>query len=572
MTATKRDRRDLVIVAVVTAVLVGALLTVNLSVHHVPWGNERDGYFLIGTIGADEILSRHPVGAALVMKGLNALTGDVFVAGHVVAAICAWLFLILAFALVRRLFGSPVIAALSVLAVFVLPSFIRSTLLCTTDMLFQVITLAAFGCFIELFHGERSNGKARLTGGLLALAAMIKVLGAFAWLGALAALWLDASRKESRLKTTLNLAGSFMVVFLTGVLLGQLLLVVDASKAVGLRIPGFGYFVRWFLFQMLEVPLFDFGERPIAAIFSHAGPILFRIAANLIERSWGVLISLAVVPAVAFIVTLLRERRRDLTASGWIITVFLLIVFHLTMSFQDLARYFLFFTPIIFGCFYFSLAQAMASLSSPRRWIGQLLSLIVALLVIVVLVVNSVVSVRTMAVYYDWETEGNRPHLSSAEIEQAMKVLRGEVDRDAVFAGGNAAFGLSDLSFWYYDRIHSEEKSAGFIRENKSVSYYHADLQKFLCIKKVRFYLHDGHDVFLGIRWSAYETLDDPEQRRYAPRFLVPERKVGMVEIYRVTPSVCEFEATSSPEPVAPAGPPPADFPPPGPPPNPPGV
>jgi len=537
-----------------------AVFLVNTQVHRVPWGLESDGLFLVGTTGEGITLQHRPVGYLLLLKAGHAVLGDAFRAGHFFSALFGASFLTLCYLLVFRLFGSERIALSAAAAMLLFPRFLISTMLCTTDMAYGLLGLAALLALAD--SDSPTPPRPYFIGAVVALALLTTIPGLFLFLGILFAVLAGARPLRSAGFWILKYSIAFLLVFLAGQLAARLTAGATFGRSSGFRIGDFRmlYDIIMTILVIPPVPLAAGGE--LADVFHRWPTVLFRIGATPIEWLVDFAVLLTPLPFLALATEWKAQARPAFRLSCYIFLFSTPFFFYSTFRSVDSPRYILPFAPLLLGSLFATAARLVAALPQNRRLLGRLLAWSVLLSTIATLTIKTVTPFFLEPRYLDWATQGRRLQPNPGELQAAVRKLRDRFGDEVIFSSNLPAFGLFDRRFIYYNWFYEGTSIPLYGQADKDAEYYRANLRDFFLQTKSTVFLYDATDIILRLQFQAGNSTKIGSSVVNLPTYLEQAAAVGPYEIYRVDLEKCAA-ANSSPEdhrfqpPPPPSGPPP---------------
>ncbi|MDP8223406.1 MAG: glycosyltransferase family 39 protein [Candidatus Lernaella stagnicola] len=528
------------------------VLAVNLWVHDVPWGLEHDGLFLVDTDHADWEARQRPVGYVLLLRAAALLFGSAFRAGHVLAALFTAGFVWSAYRLSWRLFRREDAALFSAAALLVFPRFLFSALLANHDAAFAFCGAMALAELFPDADPARPPRPVRL-GLWLAAAYLVKVLGLFLFIGALALLLFER-RWRPRRALLWRVLAAFVLPILLVKLLGTL---GSDGGGGGLLLAGFHS-----AFNLVTILL----QLPPEWV-DQAGPglvlvtIVFRAAAAALEWLAELpILFTPLLPVAALVVAFDRrqpERAVRVRRMLVLLAIFVLCLVFTAWRGDEQARYFLPFAPLLLGALFVAVTDAVTD-PGPRPRLRRALGALVLVLALTGLAWKAAPPFARDWRYYDWQSQGDRRLLTRAESAAAVDRLHAEFGEGTLFATNNPAFGLEDPHLIHYDWYFEDRSIPSNDQSQKGQGFYRADLTTFLCRVPATAFLYDSTDRIIRLH-----RTDDPSREAAQSWLLQPAAKVGPVVLYRVNRGACDKALTPPGKPVEPQGPPPSSVAPP---------
>jgi Dolichyl-phosphate-mannose-protein mannosyltransferase len=525
-------------------VLIGAfavmavVLAANLLMHEVPWGLEHDGLFLVDTDHAQWDARGRPAGYVLLLRAAAVVFGSAFRAGHVLAALFGAGFVWSAYRLSWRLFRREDAAVFVAASLILFPRFLFSALLANNDAAFAFCGAMALA---ELFPAKDELRPVRL-GLWLAATALVKELGLFLFFAVAVVLILDLSRPR-RWAVLARTVAVFAVPILVGKLVGAVWL--GGGPPTG---P-----VAWLALpmHMLQLPPDLFAESNIASALVTFG---FRVGTAVIE--WVVELAILCTPLLPIAAVVVAFDGRDADRAGrvrrslGVLFVFLLPLTVTAWRGDEQARYFLPFAPLLLGSLFMAVAEPVRDHPTfARRAVGAL----VLVLALTGLALKTAPPFVDQPRYYDRPIQGDRRHLSRAELAAAVDRMHAELGPATLFATNNAAFGLVDSHVIHYDWLFEGRALPTYDRSQKGSDFYRSDLAAFLCHVPAEAFLYDTTDRLVRI------NPIDAEAARRAGWLLQAVVDIGPVSIFRIDHRACDRLSQAPEQPVEPTGPPPSE-------------
>ncbi|MCB9490099.1 MAG: glycosyltransferase family 39 protein [Deltaproteobacteria bacterium] len=561
-TWTRHDK----LMAALAAAYAVICMAANLMWHDVPWGQERDGYFLVGTATEELTLATHPLGFILPLKVLTAATGNAFRSAQFLAAIFSALFLFASYKCVQRIFASDRVAMGSAVAALAMHPLLLMSLLGTSDVLANLLTITTLAVAIPLVE-HADTRRLAMVGVLAGLVFATKFTGLFAVIALAFALLVSPRDGGRRLRDAALVVGMFFATVAAFAVVTKVL-AIRSADAVGWRVNSLETALN-LLFHINLIPAVDFARDGVAGSLIPLIPMMaFRFLVGPIEWTIELLRMYTPIPFLALFFAWRWSRdeaRRRRTFVLIFATAFVVQCFYCTFAYDDISRYLLWLFPLAMGAFFRTLGVLIDREKTERRAIVRATAFVVAAIFLFAVGGRAWTNLRREALFEDWTTQGDRPHVPRSAFEEAARVIRGEMEIQGRVAATNPTYGLADPNLVYYSWFF--EGTRIYLHTNfvKGVEYFHESLRRFLCHTTAKTLLYDPGDTSLQIRWEGYRE-DAGDLSRFAPPYLIPARQVGPLEIYRVVPDVCEISLPNpEDEPGVPPPPPPGEAPPPPP-------
>lgn len=552
--------RHLTLVLLASFLLMAILFIINTQVHRVPWGLESDGLFLVGTASEKMTLQHRPVGYPLLLKSGAAVLGSAFRAGQLFSAVFGAAFLTLCYLLVFRLFASESIALCATGAMLVFPRFLISSMLCTTDLTYGFLGLAAL---LLLSDGEPSSPHhPRLVGACTGLAFLTTVPGLFLFLGIFFAVLIVSRFRRSTGIWLLQYGLTFLVVILGGQLLARLFPSETLGASSGFRIGDFRMLYDIIMTLLIIPPSTAAAGGELADMLRQWPSILFRIAATAMEWLVDFAVLLTPLPFLALGMELKAKARPvfRICCSAFFLSTPLF--FYSSFRSVDSPRYFLPFAPLLLGSLFAASLRLIADLPSTRRPLGRLLALGMLSLTIATLTLKTITPFLLEPRFLDWQTQGLRPHPKPEMLQATIREVRARFGDETIFAANNPAFGLFDGKFIYYNWFYEGTSIPLYGQADKDAKYYRDNLRDFFRQTKTTVFVYDSTDIILRLQFQATEPVKNGGSARQLPAYLEAAGAVGPFEIYRVNLEKCAATDSSLEDPrlqplSQPSGPPP---------------